>query len=157
MTRSRWPDLLAVTLILLLAVYLRLANVAVNPAWYTDEGTHLDIAQHLLQGRVQYLAIDASWLLFSRLPLFELLLSGAAFVGGVSMHTLRAVTALLGVTTVAMLYVAARRTTRQPVEKVRFAKVLTAPCALKGEKKMGVRRPIVHPSAGYGSFGSSDT
>ena len=60
-------------LILILAAYLRLANLAVNPAWYTDEGTHLDIVRHLLDGRVQYLAINQSSLLFSRLPLFELL------------------------------------------------------------------------------------
>ena len=112
MTRSRWLEPLAMALILLLAAYLRLANVAVNPAWYTDEGTHLDIARHLLQGQVQYLAISQSWLLFSRVPLFEILLSGAALVGGVSMLTLRTVTACLGVITVAVLYVTARRTTR---------------------------------------------
>src|SRR5512139_4155646 len=93
MTRSRWLEPLAVALILLLAAYLRLANVTVNPAWYTDEGTHLDIARHMLQGQVQYLAINQSWLLFSRLPLFELLLSGAVLVGGMSMLTLRTVTA----------------------------------------------------------------
>jgi 4-amino-4-deoxy-L-arabinose transferase-like glycosyltransferase len=114
MTRSRWLEALAVALLLLLAAYLRLANVAANPAWYTDEGTHLEIARHLLQGQVQYLAINQSWLLFSRLPLFEILLSGAALVGGVSMLTLRTVTACLGVITVAVLYVTARRTTRDP-------------------------------------------
>jgi 4-amino-4-deoxy-L-arabinose transferase-like glycosyltransferase len=112
MTRSRWVELLAVTSILLLAAYSRLANVAVNPAWYTDEGTHLDMARHLLQGRVQYLAINQSWLLFSRMPLFEILLSGAALSSGVSMHTLRTVTACLGVIAVAVLYVTAQRTTR---------------------------------------------
>jgi len=112
MTRSRWLEPLAVALILLLAAYLRLANVAVNPAWYTDEGTHLDMARHLLQGQVQYLAINQSWLLFSRLPLFEILLGGAALVGGVSMLTLRTVTACLGVITAAVLYVAARRVMR---------------------------------------------
>jgi 4-amino-4-deoxy-L-arabinose transferase-like glycosyltransferase len=112
MTRSRWLEPLAVALTLLLAAYLRLANVAVNPAWYTDEGTHLDIARHLLQGQVQYLAINQSWLLFSRLPLFEILLSGAALVGEVSMLTLRTLTAVLGTLTVAVLYAVTRRTTR---------------------------------------------
>ena len=112
MTRARWLELLAVALILLLAACLRLANVAVNPAWYTDEGTHLDIARHLLQGQVQYLAINQSWLLFSRLPLFEILLSGAALVGGVSMLALRTLTAGLGAITVAVLYAVMRRATR---------------------------------------------
>ena len=91
-SRPRIIELTALTLILLLAAYLRLANVAVNPAWYTDEGTHLDIVRHLLQGQVQYLAVNQSWLLFSRLPLFEFLLSGAALSGGVNMLTLRTVT-----------------------------------------------------------------
>src|SRR5512139_1655880 len=112
MTHSRRLEPLAMAAILLLAACLRLANVAANPAWYTDEGTHLDIARHVLHGQVQYLAINQSWLLFSRLPLFEILLSGAALAGGVSMLTLRTVTALLGVITVAVLYGAARRTTR---------------------------------------------
>jgi len=112
MTRSRWVEPLAVALILLLAAYLRLANVAVNPAWYTDEGTHLDIARHLLQGQVQYLAINQPWLLISRLPLFEILLSSAALIGGVSMLTLRMVTGLLGVITVAVLYLTTRRMAR---------------------------------------------
>ncbi len=112
MTRSRWFELLALASILLLAAYLRLANVAVNPAWYTDEGTHLDIARHLLQGRVQYLAINQSWLLFSRMPLFAILLSGAALIGGVSMLTLRTVSSCLGVIAVAVLHITARRTTR---------------------------------------------
>jgi 4-amino-4-deoxy-L-arabinose transferase-like glycosyltransferase len=111
-TRSRFFAPLALALILLLAAYLRLANAATNPAWYTDEGTHLDIARHLLQGQVQYLAINQSWLLFSRLPLFELLLSGAALLSGVSMLTLRTLTGLLGVITVAVLYLTVRRTTR---------------------------------------------
>jgi 4-amino-4-deoxy-L-arabinose transferase-like glycosyltransferase len=111
-TRSGWLELLALTLILLLAAYLRLANVAANPAWYTDEGTHLEIARHLLHGQVQYLAVDQSWLLFSRLPLFELLLSGAALVGGVSMLTLRTLSGSLGAITVAALYLIVRHMTR---------------------------------------------
>ena len=111
MTRSRWLEPLLVTLILLLAAYFRLANVAVNPAWYTDEGTHLDIARHVLHGEVQYLAIDQSWLLFSRVPLFEWLLSGAALIGRVSIATLRTLTGSLGVITVAVLYLVVRRTT----------------------------------------------
>ncbi len=112
MRRSHWIESLAVALILLLAAYLRLANLAINPGWYTDEGTHLDIARHLLHGQVEYLAIDQSWLLFSRMPLFEILLSGAALIAGVSMLTLRTLSACLGVITVAVLYFTARRCTR---------------------------------------------
>ena len=106
---TTWHDrrpltLLALVAILLLAAYLRLANVATNPAWYTDEGTHLDIARHLLAGRIQYLAINQSWLLVSRLPLFEMLLAALASVWGVSMETLRLLTGSLGTITVFLLF-----------------------------------------------------
>jgi hypothetical protein len=70
--RSRPARLLepaSLLLILALAAYLRLARLADNPAWYTDEGTHVDIAQRLLQGRAQYLALTQSTLLAARMPL----------------------------------------------------------------------------------------
>ncbi len=108
-TWQRPFELAALFLILSLAAYLRLANVATNPAWYTDEGTHLDIARQLLQGRVQYLAINQSWLLLSRLPLFEVLLAALTRLNGVSMETLRIFTGSLGVVTVAILYGVLRR------------------------------------------------
>jgi 4-amino-4-deoxy-L-arabinose transferase-like glycosyltransferase len=112
LTRQHLFELAALLLILILAAYLRLANVAANPAWYTDEGTHLDIARQLLQGQVQYLALNQSWLLLSRLPLFEALLAALAHFNGVSMETLRVLTGSLGVVTVAVLYSVARRVQR---------------------------------------------
>ncbi|CAG0936831.1 hypothetical protein TFLX_05727 [Thermoflexales bacterium] len=99
-------------MILLLAAYLRLANVATNPAWYTDEGTHLEIAGQLLTGRAQYLAINQPWLLVSRLPLFEGLLASVARFNGVSMETLRLLTGSLGVVTVGLLYAVVRQISR---------------------------------------------
>lgn len=68
---------LAVCAILLLASLLRFVNLETNPGWYTDEATHLEVVRHLLNGRIQYFAINQSTLLFSRLPLFELLLATA--------------------------------------------------------------------------------
>jgi 4-amino-4-deoxy-L-arabinose transferase-like glycosyltransferase len=109
LTRQRLFELATLLIILILAAYLRLANVVTNPAWYTDEGTHLDIARQLLQGQVQYLAINQSWLLVSRLPLFELLLAALARINGVNMETLRVLTGSLGVVTVAILYGVLRR------------------------------------------------
>jgi hypothetical protein len=111
-TRPRFFELLTLALILFLAAYLRLSNVATNPAWYTDEGTHLDIARHLLTGRVQYLAINQPWLLASRLPLFEGLLTIAARFNGVSMETLRLLTGSLGVVTVGLMYAVMHRISR---------------------------------------------
>lgn len=93
--------------ILALAAYLRLANLIDNPGWYTDEATHLDIARHLIAGRVQYLAITQSTLLFAKLPLFDLLL---AAVGG-GMLRLRILTGMLGVISVGVLYGSVRRIT----------------------------------------------
>ncbi len=99
----------ALVLILGLAAYLRLANLAHNPGWYTDEGTQLNIAQNLLRGRVQYLAIDQSTLLFARLPLFEFALAGVLGVGDGGIDALRAFTGTLGVAAVGLLYGVVRR------------------------------------------------
>ena len=108
----RFVEVAALCLILALAAYLRLANVADNPGWYTDEGTHLDIAQNLLCGRVQYLAINQSTLMFAKLPLFELLLAGllSIFRGGIGM--LRTLTGVLGIVSVGLLYWFVRRMQR---------------------------------------------
>ncbi len=96
------PTLLAV--IIILAAYLRLHRVEQTPGWYSDEGTHLAIARHLAEGRVQYFAISESVLLFGRPPLFELLLAGVVKVGGLYMSTLRMLTGLLGTLTVALMF-----------------------------------------------------
>ncbi len=87
-----------------LAAALRLGgDLAGNPGWYTDEGTHLDLVRHQLQGQVQYLAVGDSLLLFGRLPLFAWLLAGASRLAGLDITTLRALTAGLGALTVAAL------------------------------------------------------
>lgn len=96
-------------LILALAAYLRFVNLAVNPGWYTDEATHVDIAQHLLRGEVRYMAINQSTLLFARPPLFHLLLSGVFRLFGDSLPVLRLLTAMLGVLSVGLLYAVVRR------------------------------------------------
>jgi hypothetical protein len=103
-------EVIALLLILGLAAYVRLANHTDNPGWYTDEGTHLDIAQNLMHGRVQYMAINQATLLFSRLPLFELLLARSLSLMGGGIGTLRALTGGLGVVSVAVLYGVVRRT-----------------------------------------------
>src|SRR5207344_2812611 len=68
-------EAILLALILLLASYLRLTNVAENPGWYTDETTHIDIANHRLAGETQYMLIKDSTLMFGRLPLFHILLA----------------------------------------------------------------------------------
>lgn len=102
-----WLPLLT---IVLLAAGLRLVNLADNPAWYTDEATHLDIARSLAGGRVQYMAIGESVLLFARPPLFHGALALLFNMFGASLLTLRTFTALVGVVTVLLTYAAGRIT-----------------------------------------------
>lgn len=104
MKNSRILNIFALVLILALAAYLRLANNTTTPGWYTDEGTHLDIARHLRDGEIHYMAVEESTLLFARLPLFETLLAGALNLKDAGMGTLRTLTGLLGTLAVAMLY-----------------------------------------------------
>ncbi|MFN8598493.1 MAG: glycosyltransferase family 39 protein [Anaerolineae bacterium] len=106
---QRRLEFAAIFSITMLAAYLRFVNLATNPGWYTDEGTHLDIARNLIAGRVQYLAVDQSWLIFSRLPLFENLLALWLRVFGVSMLALRTLTASLGTLTVVLVWALGRR------------------------------------------------
>ncbi|MBZ0303212.1 MAG: glycosyltransferase family 39 protein [Anaerolineae bacterium] len=108
---SRWVYAAALIGIVLLAAVLRLHRVEQTPGWFSDEGTHLAIARSLLAGRVQYLALNQSTLLAARLPLFEILLTGSAQVGGLSIGTLRTLTGLLGTVSVALLYRVVRAAT----------------------------------------------
>src|SRR4051812_14185124 len=98
-------------IILVLAGYLRLTNVAENPGWYTDETTHIDIANHRLLGQTQYMLIKDSTLMFGRLPLFHILLASYFQLSANPDHmlALRAFTGLLGVLSVVLLYAAVRR------------------------------------------------
>src|SRR5512135_2060729 len=84
--------ILALTGVLALAAYLRLNNLADNPGWFSDEGSNLEVASHLQQGRLQYMALGESTLLVSRLPLFEGLLAAFLTVFGRDLMTLRVLT-----------------------------------------------------------------
>jgi 4-amino-4-deoxy-L-arabinose transferase-like glycosyltransferase len=103
-TRRYVIEALAVLGILALAAFLRLARVGDNPGWFSDEGTAINIAQNLMQGKVQYLAINQSTLLEAKLPLFSLILAGLFKVWGAGIVTLRTFTGILGVLSVGLLY-----------------------------------------------------
>jgi 4-amino-4-deoxy-L-arabinose transferase-like glycosyltransferase len=104
----RLVEISLLMLILCLAAYLRLVNLAENPGWYTDEGTEVDVAAHWLQGEMQYMALNQSTLIAARLPLFPMVLSGVFRFTGVSIYSLRLLTALLGVASVFLLYLYVR-------------------------------------------------
>jgi 4-amino-4-deoxy-L-arabinose transferase-like glycosyltransferase len=109
MMRRLPVEILCLTLILLLAAYLRYTNVGENPHWYTDEATHINIAQNLSEGRIQYMVIQDSTLLFARPPLFHIVLAGLLHPDHDEMLTLRRLTATLATLTVLLLYAAVRR------------------------------------------------
>lgn len=103
-----WLETVLLSAILCLAAYLRFFRLSHTPGWFADEGTHLEIARHLLNGRLQYLAVNQSWLLFGRLPLFEALLTVAVSLFGLQITTLRGLTAVLGCLSLLLLYFLAR-------------------------------------------------
>lgn len=91
-------------LFLLIASSARLWNLEWNPAWYTDEGTHIEIARHLMQGEIHYLGITDSYLIAARLPLFEYILALWFQFIGISMLSLRTLTSLMGILSTALIY-----------------------------------------------------
>ena len=111
MKKTYWILLegLTLALIIALAAFLRLVNLRDNPAWYTDEATHLDIANHLLHGRIQYMSVTQSTLFFARLPLFEIVLAACLKWFGNDILTLRTLTALLNTFSVGLLWFVIRR------------------------------------------------
>lgn len=105
----------AVVAVVMLAGYVRLGNLGDNPAWFTDEGSNLEVAQRLREGKMEYMALGQSTLMVSRMVIFEEMLAGALTLGGDGIGTLRALTGALGVVSVATLFFTARRITGRPV------------------------------------------
>lgn len=118
----KYHHLLLLIFVILVASFVRFWNLESNPAWYTDEGTHIEIARHLINGKTQYLGITESYLIAARLPLFEHLLAFWMRLAGVSMLSLRILTSFCGVLTVALVY----RLCRQAASNPRFALYATA-------------------------------
>lgn len=107
--KNRAYEFAALLVILELATFLRLANVENIPGWYTDEATHIDISSHLSQGEVRYMLVTQSTLLFARLPLFQILLSKIFMVFGNDILVLRALTGILGVISIMLVYAMMRQ------------------------------------------------
>ncbi|MDZ4670802.1 MAG: glycosyltransferase family 39 protein [Phototrophicales bacterium] len=108
------PQLIVLCLILLIATYLRMTNLPNNPAWYTDEGTHLSIVHHLLRGEIRYFAVTDSMLLFARPPLFHACLALVSHFFGEGIATLRGFTAILGILSVGLLFILIKSLTHNP-------------------------------------------
>ena len=100
----REVDYFIMAIVLIIACYVRFATLSINPGWYSDEGTLVDIAINLLEGKNQYLVINQSTLLAARLPVFPMLLAGIFAVAEPGITTLRFTTAILSVFTIGLLY-----------------------------------------------------
>ncbi len=112
--RIPWAEAIALAAILSLAGALRFANLGETPGWYSDEGTVLNIAQNLLSGQVRSYALQDSTLLIARMPLYPLLASLCFRIFGVSIETLRGMSAALGLLSVGLLYLILRRKLGRP-------------------------------------------
>ena len=97
--KPRYVRFAIICLVVLTAAYLRFANLAINPGWYTDEGTLILIGQQIQHGRWQYLGIENSVLIVGRPPLFVGFLGLIFKIFGSGILQLRFVSAFLGVMT----------------------------------------------------------
>ena len=97
-------EIIILILILVIAAYLRFLNIADNPGWYSDEGTLVEVAQNLTEGKFQYLAINKSTLIVARLPLFPSILALIFSFVEYGITPLRYLSAGLGVVTIGLLY-----------------------------------------------------
>lgn len=94
--------------VLLLGFFLRFNSLATNPGWYSDEGSDMDIARHLAEGRMQYFALSGTPLVAGRVPLFQLMLAGAFRIWGYDIYAARLVVAMFSFGAIVLLIVAAR-------------------------------------------------
>ncbi len=95
-------------LIVVIGAGLRLINLRTNPAWYPDEGSDLNIAWNLWQGRIQYFAVDGSLLVAARAPLFHLILVALFNLMGYDIFVARLVAAAAGIVTIPLMFLAFR-------------------------------------------------
>ncbi|MEN6298707.1 MAG: glycosyltransferase family 39 protein [Anaerolineaceae bacterium] len=96
MKRAQWVETIAIFSILVIAAYLRMHNVSEVPGWHNDEGTVINIAHNLSEGRLEYFGIQDSLLITARQPLFVWILSLLFRVFGTSITVLRLFTGILG-------------------------------------------------------------
>jgi len=97
-------QIFSLSLILGTAIFTRFYKLENNPGIYSDEGTILNVVNNLLDGRSEYLGVQGSLLLLGRMPIFPYFLKVLAKFFPVNLLTLRVVTALAGVLTVALLF-----------------------------------------------------
>ncbi|MBI5651720.1 MAG: glycosyltransferase family 39 protein [Chloroflexi bacterium] len=96
--------LFLLALIVLVGAYLRVVNLRTAPGWYPDEGSDLNIALNLAQGRFQYFAVDGTLLVAARAPLYHLICAALFEIFGYDILVARAVAAFAGLMTIPLLF-----------------------------------------------------
>lgn len=109
MKKQTFLEFLILLCILYIAADLRLSNIANTPGWYNDEGTIIEIADNLAQGKFEYLGLKDSILIAARQPLFPCLLALLFKIFGAGIITLRAFTGALGVLNTLLIYLVLRK------------------------------------------------
>ena len=95
-------SLFLLLLVVLLSSFLRFWNLGNTPLWYSDEGTNLNLAWNLANGRLQVFA--TSYAFVSHPPLFYLASGLALKAFGYSLVVARMLTAAYGVVTTVLLF-----------------------------------------------------
>lgn len=95
--------------LIIFVLYVHLAHLASVPGWYPDEGSDINIAQNLGEGRFQYFAIQGTPLVAARTPLFHLSLVLAAQFLDYDIFTARLVVAIYNLLTVLLLYLVVKQ------------------------------------------------
>ena len=106
---SAAPEIAVLLAILAVAAFLRIYQNGVTPGWYNDEGTVINIANNLNQGRLEYLGIEGSLLIAARQPLFVYLLALIFRIFGSDIQILRNTVAILGVINTALIFLSLRK------------------------------------------------
>jgi len=103
------PAIAVLLLILAAAAFLRIYHNDLTPGWYNDEGTVINIANNINQGRLEYLGIGGSLLISARQPLFVYLLALIFRIFGSDILILRNTVAILGVLNTALIFFSLRK------------------------------------------------
>ena len=108
MQRKQYLPALGLVCLVAISAALRLPGLYTSPYWAGDEGYNLNIAQNLVQGRLQMYAL--SYAFVQHPPLFFLILGAAIKLLGANILTLRLVTAVCGIITTGFVYAIGRQT-----------------------------------------------
>jgi 4-amino-4-deoxy-L-arabinose transferase-like glycosyltransferase len=109
LTRNQIGAVVALALILALGMCLRFQELRSVPGWASDEGSNIDIANRLAQGRLGYLAIGRSSFINGHPHFFYLILAGLYRLADFDLVWARGLTAVYGMVTMVLLYLVTDR------------------------------------------------